>query len=140
MSISGSSSEPFSFAAALGGNVSQSSPGSNTGASSADAATVMTMPSQASGESRAQPPASSSRARSGNTRVPLKRFQRSTSPVTKPTARSPKSCIEKARREEVNDPMGEIRLTEDLRSSRIAYQQLYDEYTYLQAGYIFDIM
>ena len=55
-SSGGKSSGQFSFAAP-GGNASQSSPGSITGASSADAATVMTMPStsQMSGEGRIAP-------------------------------------------------------------------------------------
>ena len=68
-SSGGKSSEQFSLAAP-GGTMSQSSPGSLTGASSADA-TVMTMPtgSQVSGEGRVAPPETTSAgsdARTGN--------------------------------------------------------------------------
>ena len=84
-SSGGKSSEQFSFAAP-GGPMSQSSVGSLTGASSADA-TVMTMRtgSQVSGQGRVAPPetiATGSDARTGNAKRTLKRFTRSTSPRT----------------------------------------------------------
>ena len=84
-SSGGKSSEQFSFAAPEGA-MSQSSPGSLTGASSADA-TAMTMPkgSHLSGEGRVVPPeptATGSDARTSNAKRVMKRLERSTSPRT----------------------------------------------------------
>ena len=85
--------------------MSQSSPGSLTGASSADA-TVLTMPtgSQVSGESRVALPEhpTGSDMRMGNAKRTLRRFTRSTSPRTS-IAKSPKRNIEKVELDEVRD-------------------------------------
>ena len=91
--------------------MSQSSPGSMTGASSADA-TVMTTPtgSRISGEGTV------------NAKKAMKRFTRSTWPRTN-IARSPKRSIERV---EIEDAKGmeerEIQLIEELRSAKISYQ------------------
>ena len=134
MSSSGAKSrEQFSFAAP-GGNVSQSSPGSLTGASSADA-TIMTMPtgSQVSGEGRVAPPEATSTGsdtRTGNAKRVLKRFTRSTSPRMS-MDRSPKRSIERVEIEDAKDvEMREMQLIEELRSARVSYQYLHDEYSY----------
>ena len=119
--------------------MSQSSPGSLTGASSADA-TVMTMPtgSQVSGEGKVAPPeliAAGSDARTVNAKRALRRFTRSTSPRTN-TAKSPKRSIERV---EIEDAKGiderEILFNEELLSARVSYQYLHDEYSCLHAGY-----
>ena len=81
--------------------MSQLSPGSLTGASSADAtATTMPTGSQASGEGRVAPPetkSAGSDARTGNAKRTLKRFARPTSPRTN-MGRSPKRSIERVDR------------------------------------------
>ena len=105
-SSGGKSSEQFSFAAP-GGNASQSSPGSITGASSADAATVITMPStsQISGEGGVAPretTSTGSDVRMGNAKRVMKRFTRPTSPRTT-SRRSPKRDIERVEIEDAKD-------------------------------------
>ena len=114
----------------------QPSPGSLTGASSADA-TVMTMPtgSQVSGEGRVFPPeqaATGSNARTGGAKRTLKRFTRSTSPRTN-IDRSPKRSIERV---EIEDARGfeerEMQLIEELGSARVSYKYLPDEHSCLQ--------
>ena len=138
-SSGGKSSEQFSFGAP-GRNASQSSPGSINDASSSETATVITVPStsQASGNGRIAPlEATSSRpdARMGNARRAMKRFTRSTSPRTA-SRRSPKRDIEKTEIEDAKDyEEKEVRLLEELRSARVSYQHLNDEYTCLHDGH-----
>ena len=133
-SSGGKSSGQFS-----GGAASQSSPGSLTGASSADA-TIMTMPtgSQVSGEGRIAPPemtSAGSGVRMGNAKRVMKRFSRSTSPRTT-TRRSPKRDIERVEIEDSKDfEEREMQLMEELRSARVSYQYLNDEYSCLHDGY-----
>ena len=121
-SSGGNSSEQFSFAAP--GNASQSSPGSITGASSADAATVITMPS---GDGRVAPleaTSTGSDVRMGNAKRVMKRFTRSTSPRTT-SRRSPKRDIERVEIEDAKElEEREVRLLEELRSARVSYQYL----------------
>ena len=129
-SSGGKSSGQFSFAAP-GGAASRSSPGSLTGASSADA-TVMTMPtrSQITGDGGVAPPETTSAGsgvKMGNAKRVMKRFSRSTSPRTT-TRKSPKRDIERV---EIED----VRLMEELRSARVSYQYLNDEYSCLRDGY-----
>ena len=109
----------------------KSSPGSLTGASSADA-TVMTMPtgSQLSGDGGVAPletTSAGSNVRMGNAIRVMKRFSRSTSPRTT-TRRSPKRDIETVETEDAKD-------SEELRSARVSYQYLNDEYSCLHDGY-----
>ena len=103
-SCGGKSSEQFSFASP-GGAASQSSPGSLTGASSADA-TIVTMPtgSQIFGEGEVAPPETTSAGSgtTGNMKGVLKRFERSTSPRTS-TRRSAKRDIERVEVEDAKD-------------------------------------
>ena len=133
-SSGGKSSEQFPFAAP-GGNASQSSPGSITGASSADAATVITTPStsQISGEGGVAPremTSTESDVRMGNAKRIVKRLTRSTSPRT--TLRRPPN--RDIKRVEIEDAT-EMRLIEELPSARVPYQHLSDEYSCLHDGY-----
>ena len=137
-SSGGKSSGHFSFAAP--GNASQSSPGSITGASPADAATIITMPftSQISGEGRVAPleaTSTGSDVRMGNAKRVMKRFTRSTSPRTT-SRRSPKGDIERVETEDAKElEEREVRLMEELRSARVSYQYLNDEYSCLREGH-----
>ena len=140
-SSGGKSSEQFSFAAP-GGNASQSSPGSINDASSIETATVITMPptSQASGNGGAAPLETTSartEARMGNERRAMKRFTRSTSPRMHREDHPRESRdIEKTEIEDAKDyGEKEVRLIEELRSPRVSYQHLNDEYSCLHDGY-----
>lgn len=96
--------------------------------SSADAMTVMTMPtgSQLSGQGKALAP-----------RKTIRSSARSTSPRTLST-RSPRRSIEKTRYEDdrsLRDRKREIHLAEELRSAELAYNFLHSEHECLQVGY-----
>ena len=91
-----------------------------------------------SGNGRAVPletTSAGSDARMGNAKRIVKRFTRSTSPRTT-SRRSPKRDIEKAKIEDAKEyEEREIRLIEELRSARVSYQYLNDEYSCLHDGY-----
>ena len=109
---------------------------------SADAATVMTMPStsQIAGDGRVAPletTSAGSDVRMGNARTVLRKFSRSTSPRTT-TRRSPKRDVDS--RVEIEDDAQDIeerdmQLMEELRSAGVSYQYLNDEYSCLREGY-----
>ena len=65
----------------------------------------------------------------------MKRFTRTTSPRTT-TRRSPKRDMERVEIEDAKDvEEREMRLMEELRSARVSYQYLNDEYKCLHDGY-----
>ena len=71
----------------------------------------------------------------GNAKRIVKRFTRSTSPRTT-SRRSPKRDIEKVEIEDAKEyEEREVGLTEELRSTRVSYQHLSDEYSCLHDGH-----